>query len=253
MPYYPPASIVIGSPSGIIEGNTADGATAVSVIVDSVNSLANAGAKLLSVRNQGTEKFYITSTGLAVVAATAATYTCASGPVVVLQSPAATVYFSANQNAGAILYAFGLTATLNTLRFAVDVPVDPSADLLTSCGESDHRWTAVWAVRHLGAEQTVSWAASVTFTLAAGSFHRITLTDSISAWSIAAGAPGERVRIEFIQDGSGTRTLAGAGSTIKLAGGALTLSTGAGKRDLLTFSWDNADSLWLETSRALNM
>jgi len=46
-----------------IKGNATDGATAVGVILDTLNALANAGAKLVSVRNQGTEKLYVDKDG----------------------------------------------------------------------------------------------------------------------------------------------------------------------------------------------
>jgi hypothetical protein len=49
--------------SAILRGAVADGSSAVGVILDNAVTLANAGAKLLSVRNNGTEKFYLDANG----------------------------------------------------------------------------------------------------------------------------------------------------------------------------------------------
>jgi len=46
-----------------LKGNVADGATAVGVILDNVNALANAAAKALSVRVAGVEKAYVSNVG----------------------------------------------------------------------------------------------------------------------------------------------------------------------------------------------
>jgi hypothetical protein len=46
-----------------IKGAIADGASAVAVILDNVGALANAAAKLLSIRNNGVEKLYVDKDG----------------------------------------------------------------------------------------------------------------------------------------------------------------------------------------------
>jgi len=46
-----------------LKGNVADGATAVAIILDNVNALANAAAKALSVRVGGVEKAYVSNVG----------------------------------------------------------------------------------------------------------------------------------------------------------------------------------------------
>lgn len=50
--------------SAILKGAVADGASAVGVILDNSVALANAGAKLLSVRNAGVEAFYLNKDGV---------------------------------------------------------------------------------------------------------------------------------------------------------------------------------------------
>lgn len=100
--------------------------------------------------------------------------------------------------------------------------------------------------------QVIAFSATPAFSLAES--QQITLTGNITGWTLPAGVGDMEVTICFIQDGTGSRTLAGAGANIRLAGGALTLSTGANKVDTLTFKW-NANlgtPAWVEKSRALN-
>jgi hypothetical protein len=58
------APLLFSSISATIKGAIADGASAVGVILDNVGALANAGAKALSVRVNGVEKFYLDKNGL---------------------------------------------------------------------------------------------------------------------------------------------------------------------------------------------
>jgi hypothetical protein len=53
----------LSSASATLKGLVADGATAVANIIDSANGLANAAAKLLSIRNAGTEKTFFDKDG----------------------------------------------------------------------------------------------------------------------------------------------------------------------------------------------
>jgi hypothetical protein len=55
--------------SAIVKGAIADGASAIGVILDNSVSLVNAGAKLLSIRNNGSEKLYVDVDGGVHVAA----------------------------------------------------------------------------------------------------------------------------------------------------------------------------------------
>ncbi len=99
--------------------------------------------------------------------------------------------------------------------------------------------------------QVIAFSATPSFTLAES--QQITLTGNITGWTLPSGVGDMEVTISFIQDGTGNRTLAGAGANIRLAG-TLTLSTGAGKIDTITLKW-NANlgtPAWVEKSRALN-
>lgn len=49
--------------AGAIKGTAADGSTAVGIVLDTVNELATSGAKLLSVRRAGVEKFSVNNDG----------------------------------------------------------------------------------------------------------------------------------------------------------------------------------------------
>jgi hypothetical protein len=99
--------------------------------------------------------------------------------------------------------------------------------------------------------QVITYSATPAFTQAES--QQVTMTGNITGWTLPAGVGDMEVAISFIQDGTGSRTLAGAGANIRLAG-ALTLSTGAGKIDTITLKW-NANlgtPAWVEKSRALN-
>ena len=62
-----------------IKGSVTDGASAVGVIIDNTVSLANAGAKLVSFRNNGVEKAYVDKDGNYVSAAAGVTVTAGTG------------------------------------------------------------------------------------------------------------------------------------------------------------------------------
>ena len=99
--------------------------------------------------------------------------------------------------------------------------------------------------------QVIPFSATPAFTQAES--QQITLTNNITGWTLPAGVGDMEVTINFIQDNTGNRTLAGAGANIRLAG-TLTLSTGANKIDTLCLKW-NANlgtPAWVEKSRALN-
>lgn len=97
--------------------------------------------------------------------------------------------------------------------------------------------------------QVIAFSATPVFTQAES--QQITLTANITGWTIPGGVGDMEVTINFIQDGTGSRTLAGAGGNIRLAG-ALTLSTGAGKCDTICLKWNANLAAWVEKSRALN-
>jgi hypothetical protein len=132
----------------------------------------------------------------------------------------------------------------------------PVSDFGGSVGLSNFRVTEVWSRRYAGVEQTIAAAATITLNPASGETIRITLSaTAITTINGSAGYPGEVMRVEVIQDGTGSRSISGwstGTNGFKLAGGAYTVTATANKRDVLTFLWDNTDAKWVEQSRSMN-
>ncbi len=133
----------------------------------------------------------------------------------------------------------------------------PTTDFGGSLGLSSFRMTETWSRRYAGVEQTIAAAATITLDPALGETIRITLgATGITTVNGTVGYPGEMIRVEIIQDGSGSRTISGFSTGtngFKLAGGAYTPTGTLNKRDVLTFLWDATDAKWIEMSRATNI
>lgn len=101
--------------------------------------------------------------------------------------------------------------------------------------------------------QTVSFSATPTFDPSLGSYAQITMTGNITSWTLTTSGlvSGQFFTLVFIQDGTGSRTLAGAPASVKYAGGSLTLTATASKRDAITFRWDGTSAY--EVARSLNL
>ena len=91
---------------------------------------------------------------------------------------------------------------------------------------------------HSKSASVVSLAAqsgAVVLDLSTASVFLVNLTGNVTSLTFTnPGSDGAEVEIQFIQDGTGSRTLAGVDTAINLAG-ALTLTTTLNKRDILTF------------------
>lgn len=99
-----------------------------------------------------------------------------------------------------------------------------------------------------------SGGASLSLDLTKSLVFYVSLTANVTSWTftgMSALSGSQQVEVHFIQDATGGRTLAGANAAIKLAGGALTLSTGANKRDIVVFRLVNG--VLYEVSRSLNL
>jgi parallel beta-helix repeat protein len=82
-----------------------------------------------------------------------------------------------------------------------------------------------------------------------GDFLRCAGYDGTTNLTIASGVyEGQKIAFKFDQD-SGSKTISWA-ANIKLAGGSITLSSGAGQSDIIQFIWDGTN--WREVSRSLN-
>lgn len=78
-----------------------------------------------------------------------------------------------------------------------------------------------------------------------------TLVGNVTTWYVdAARKFDQEIEVHFIQDATGSRTLSGNQSMMKLSG-SLTLTTTPGKRDILRFR--HYRGIWYETSRSLNV
>jgi hypothetical protein len=114
-----------------------------------------------------------------------------------------------------------------------------------------------WNLRGTKA-QTVVAAATTAIDLSLGNIVTVTMGTNITAWSITSPVVGDPILITFVQDGVGTRTLAGAAATIKFlattylgaTAGAPTLTVTAAKRDTLFFVYDGTD--FVELARNYN-
>lgn len=125
-------------------------------------------------------------------------------------------------------------------------------------GTSTNLVGTAWANRYAGKEQTIAAASTLTLDPASGESMRLTLgATAVGAAGIAAGTgyPGEVIRVEIIQDATGSRVLTQAAFSTSwvFAGGAYTVTATANKRDVLTFVWDAVASKFYEVSRATNL
>lgn len=228
---------LLAKATAFIKSSAADSATAVALVVDTSAAWVNATAKLLSIRNNAVEK------------------------VAVLQTGAInTAYLTLGPNGFSDPGIGSATTPSSRIGFGTNVYVNanggafiPEADLTTINGSSARRWTESWACRYAHVEKVVTFSATPAFTAADGEHQQITMTANITSWTLAAGLVGEIVTIEFIQDATGTRTLAGTPANVRLAGGALVLTITASKRDTLTLRYNTASTAWVEVARSQNI
>lgn len=100
---------------------------------------------------------------------------------------------------------------------------------------------------------TAGVSGAVALDCSLGSVFFLSLTGNVTSFNITVPpANSGTVEVHFIQDATGSRTLSGVNAAVKLAGGALTLTTTASKRDVLRFRY-NGTSTFYETDRSLNL
>ena len=99
---------------------------------------------------------------------------------------------------------------------------------------------------------TPTFAAAQTVSFSTGGLAVLTLTGNLTSLSFSGGTTDGIYELHFVQDATGSRTLAGVSSNIKWAGGtAPTLTTTAGKRDVFRFRYDGTN--WYEVTRSMNV
>jgi len=141
-------------------------------------------------------------------------------------------------------------ATVSTFIGAQLNPILDNSNTQT-VGTGSSRWGAIWALNYNGVVQTQAFSATPTFNTFNGETIILTLTGNVTGWSINSGNPGEIITIFWVQDATGSRTLAGTPGNVKLAGGAYSLSTPANSRDSLTLRYDSVNLVWQEIGRGL--
>ena len=97
---------------------------------------------------------------------------------------------------------------------------------------------------------TKDFSATPTFDCDEAESFDITLTANITGVTLKNAYKGRKVTIIFIQGGSGSYTVAWT-TTVKLVGGAFTITTTASVGSAITLQYDGSN--WWEISRALNL
>lgn len=106
------------------------------------------------------------------------------------------------------------------------------------------------ALAYGGTSQSVGFSSTPTFDASLGEFVFINITGNISP-VMPNGLAGQRFTVA-VQQGTGGSHLVTWPASVRLAGGALTLTTTVNKVDLITFVFDDVNGKWREISRALN-
>ena len=142
----------------------------------------------------------------------------------------------------------------DTTNVTTSLPLIPTTHNTLSVGTSAKSFANVFAMAHNGASEAVTSSATPTFNATAnGETKRMILTANVTSWTMSAGNDGQICTILWVQDATGSRTLAGTPANVKHAGGALTLSTGPNKTDAITYRYNAATTTWFEIGRSLNM
>lgn len=231
----------------VFRSGMADGASAVAAITDTTTAWSTTGHKLHVWKSNNVEQVSLkyNAYGLSEYLLTS------TGATTGVQNNTLDGFFT---QAGTVQITVGGGGQVRIASGALS----PSVDLTATSGTSIRRWSENWSRRYAGVEQTIAAAATITLDPAAGESIRVTLgATGITTVNGAAGYPGEVMRVEIIQDGTGSRTISGFASGtngFQLIGGAYTPTATANKRDVLNFMWDATASKWIEyTARATNV
>jgi hypothetical protein len=219
--------------------NVADGASSIALDVNCATTLVTSGSKLLRFRNNGTTLFTLDNTAFA--------YPIwqAGGTTLGLMTTGVSG-MKADDSNGVDIFTGSIPRVNVTGTGLV-----PSADITYSSGSAAARWSNVFSARYTTLTQTVAAAASLTLNPANGAHVRITLSaTAITSLTVSAGGAGERLVVEVIQDGTGSRTIPTTWTNVVFPGGTYTATTAANKRDKITLDYDATDSKWYATVTA---
>ena len=95
---------------------------------------------------------------------------------------------------------------------------------------------------------SVTRAATVIFDADEGESFYVLLNGNITGVTIKHPFLGRRITLIFLQDGTGSRTVAGFGADVMLAGNAFSVTATADRYTTLTLEYDSNDK-WVEVSR----
>ena len=105
-----------------------------------------------------------------------------------------------------------------------------------------------------GRTAVTATAGAITFVRG---FNKHTLAANITAITFPTGTAdnldGQLVRIQFTQDGTGGKTVAGWPADVLLAGGSFTPTSTASKTSHIEFIYERGEAKWYEVSRSLNI
>lgn len=99
--------------------------------------------------------------------------------------------------------------------------------------------------------KTVTYAASITVDADEAETFFITLTGNITAIAIKNPDTGRRIKFIFLQDGTGSRTVAGWPAAVLLSGAAFTVTSNANRYSTISFEYVN--SKWIEIARTTDV
>ena len=91
----------------------------------------------------------------------------------------------------------------------------------------------------------VTYGATTTVDCELGNLFRVALTGNITTLTINNAADGQTINIAFVQDATGSRTVAWPASFTWVGQTAGTVSTAANAIDVLTATYSSSDSKWL--------
>ena len=98
---------------------------------------------------------------------------------------------------------------------------------------------------------SVTRVASINFDSDIGEVFYVLLDGNITTITISNAFKGREIVLIFKQDGTGSRTVAGWASTVKLSGAAFTITSNASRYSVLRLTYD--DTNWVETGRVTDV
>jgi hypothetical protein len=121
-------------------------------------------------------------------------------------------------------------------------------------GTAATTWTETYSKRYATLTQAVAASTNLTIGTVNGDHIRLSLSaTAISTLTVNAGLAGEVLRVEVIQDATGSRTIPTTWTNVVFAGGTYTATTTANKRDILTLVYDATAAKWYESARSMNL